>query len=194
MMEALRPTLAGTGLGVDAIKRDSVDDGEKIAGTFTGIFLVLGLFSIAAGILLIVLIFTMLAAERRSEMGMARAVGTQRRQLIQQFVAEGSGYALLAGLVGSALGVAASVGIANAMKFLFGEYVPIEPHVEPRSMVVAYCLGVVITFLTVVVSSWKISRLNVVAAIRDIPDVAHAPAQAQHADLGRAAARRRRAS
>ena len=36
---------------------------------------------------------------------------------------------------------------------------------------VAYCLGVVITFLAVVGSSWKISRLNVVAAVRDIPDV-----------------------
>ena len=38
-------------------------------------------------------------------------------------------------------------------------------------MVVAYCLGVVITFLAVVVSSWRISRLNIVAAVRDIPDV-----------------------
>jgi putative ABC transport system permease protein len=172
VMDALEPTLSGTGLGVDAIKRYSVDDGEKIAGMFTGIFLILGLFSIASGLLLIVLIFTMLAAERRSEMGMARAVGTHRRQLIQQFVSEGAGYALLAGIVGSALGVAASIGIANAMKFLFGQYVPIEPHVETRSMVVAYCLGVVITFLTIVVSSWKVSKLNVVAAIRDIPEVA----------------------
>jgi putative ABC transport system permease protein len=41
-------------------------------------------------------------------------------------------------------------------------------------MVVAYCLGVVITFLTVVAASWRISRLNVVAAIRDIPDATHA--------------------
>src|SRR5262249_4213605 len=69
-----------------------------------------------------------------------------------------------------AMGVAASIGIANGMKLLFGQYVPISPHVEPRSMVVAYCLGVFITFLTVVVASWKISRLNVVAAIRDIPE------------------------
>jgi putative ABC transport system permease protein len=171
IMDTLRPTLAGTGLGVDAIKRYSVEDGEKIASNFTNIFLVLGLFSIAAGLLLIVLIFTMLAAERRSEMGMARAVGTHRRQLVQQFISEGAGYALIAGLIGSALGVAASIGIANAMKFLFGQYVPIEPHVEPRSMVIAYCLGVVITFATVIVSSWKVSKLNVVAAIRDIPDV-----------------------
>ena len=166
----MRPTLAGTGLGVDAIKRFSVDDGETIASTFTSIFLILGLFSIATGLLLIVLIFTMLAAERRSEMGMARAVGTHRKQLMHQFISEGAGYALLAGLVGSGLGVAASVGIANAMKFLFGQYVPIEPHVEPRSVIVAYCLGVVITFASIAISSWKVSKLNVVAAIRDIPE------------------------
>jgi putative ABC transport system permease protein len=57
----------------------------------------------------------MLAAERRSEMGMARAVGTHRRQLIQQFVAEGAGYALLAGIVGPRW-ASPLVGIANAMK------------------------------------------------------------------------------
>jgi putative ABC transport system permease protein len=103
-------------------------------------------------------------------MGMERAVGAHRRQLVQQFVAEGSGYALLAGLVGAALGVGATFGIAAGLKFFFGDYVPVEAHVEPRSMIVAYCLGVVITFATVVISSWKISRINIVAAIRDMPD------------------------
>ena len=167
----LETALAGTKLGVDPIKKDTVDEVESFSALFTSLFLVLGLFSIAAGILLIVLIFTMLAAERRSEMGMARAVGTHRRQLIQQFVAEGSGYALLSGLVGSALGVAAAYGIGYAIQALVGDDLSITPHVEPRSLMVAYCLGVVITFLAVVGSSWKISRLNVVAAIRDIPDV-----------------------
>ena len=167
---ALRGALTGTGLGVDEIKQDRVDDAEQIGKTFTTIFVVLGLFSIASGVLLIVLIFTMLASERRAEMGMERAVGTQRRQLIQQFIAEGSVYALGAGLVGAALGVLAAVGIAQGMKLIFGDYAPIEPYIAPRSMIVAYCLGVVITFFAVVGSSWKISRLNVVAAIRDIPE------------------------
>src|SRR5215208_6420567 len=149
---------------------ETTDDAEQIGKTFTTIFVVLGLFSIASGVLLIVLIFTMLASERRAEMGMERAVGTQRRQLIQQFIAEGSVYALGAGLVGAALGVLAAVGIAQGMKLIFGDYAPIEPYIAPRSMIVAYCLGVVITFFAVVGSSWKISRLNVVAAIRDIPE------------------------
>jgi putative ABC transport system permease protein len=171
VVDALTPALAGTQLGIDPLKQDLVDQLEGLSSLFTTLFLLLGLFSIAAGILLIVLIFTMLAAERRSEMGMARAVGTQRGQLIQQFVAEGAGYAVLAGLVGAALGVAAAYGIGYGMSALLGDEISITPHVEPRSLLAAYCLGVVITFLAVVGSSWKISRLNVVAAVRDIPDV-----------------------
>jgi putative ABC transport system permease protein len=174
VMAKLAPMLEGKQLGVQAMKRDNVELANEVATIFTGLFLVLGLFSVAAGVLLIVLIFTMLAAERRSEMGMARAVGTHRRQLIQQFVAEGSGYALLSGVVGAALGVLATIGIAGGLRLIVGEFLSIEPRVTPRSLVVAYSLGMVITFLTVVGSSWKVSRLNVVAAVRDIPEV-HSP-------------------
>ncbi|MEZ4507699.1 MAG: FtsX-like permease family protein [Thermomicrobiales bacterium] len=113
----------------------------------------------------------MLAAERRSEMGMARAVGAQRAQLVQQFLSEGTIYALLAGLVGAFLGVGAAYLIAVVLGRLFGDLFDIEPYVSPRSMVVAYCLGVVITFIAVVYASIRNSRLNIVAAIRDIPDV-----------------------
>lgn len=166
----LRSALTGEVLGVDPIKQDRVERGESISNVFTGVFLVLGLFSVAAGVLLIVLIFTMLAAERRPEMGMARAVGAHRGQLIQQFVSEGAGYAILAGLLGSALGVLATYGIGAGMNAIFGDFVPIEPHITSRSLIIAYCLGVFITFLSVAGSSWKISRLNIVAAVRDIPD------------------------
>lgn len=166
----LEPAMAGTELGVDPIKQTYIEQAQLAAQLFTSLFLVFGLFSIAAGILLIVLIFTMLAAERQAEMGMTRAIGGQRRQLIEQFVSEGAGYSVIAGMVGVALGVLASVGIAYGVGVLFGEFFTIRPHVEPRSLVVAYCLGVIITFIAVVASSWKISRLNIVAAIRDLPE------------------------
>jgi len=72
------------------------------------------------------------------------------------------------------LGVLAAIGIGLGMSALFGDFVSIDPYVSPRSLVAAYALGVAITFLTVVAASWKVSRLNVVAAVRDIPDVATA--------------------
>ncbi|MDQ4100067.1 MAG: ABC transporter permease, partial [Chloroflexota bacterium] len=173
VVAALEPVLAGQGLGVVPIKQSFVEQSEQFASVFVGFFLIFGLFSIAVGILLIVLIFMMLAAERRSEMGMARAIGARRIQLIQQFIAEGAGYSLMAGLVGVALGALAALGIAFGMGLIFGDFISVDPYIHPRSMVVAYCLGTVITFLTVTVSSWWVSRLNIVAAVRDIPEVSN---------------------
>ena len=169
--DRLRVAFAGQDLGIDLIKQTLIDQAQLFSNIFTGFFLVLGLFSIAVGILLIIQIFTMLAAERRPEMGMTRAIGGHRSLLIQQFISEGSAYAILSGFVGAALGVLATLFIAWGFGVLFGEFFPIQAHVTPRSLVVAYCLGVVITFLAVVASSWRISRLNIVAAVRDIPEV-----------------------
>ncbi|HET8523219.1 MAG TPA: FtsX-like permease family protein, partial [Thermomicrobiales bacterium] len=170
VIEHLTPALRGTSLGVATTKRDAVDQARTFAQLFTGVFLVLGLFSVAAGVLLIVLIFSVLAAERRAEMGMQRAIGMQRRQLVEQFVSEGAGYATASGLIGAALGALTAVAIGYGIRFLFGAFVPVRPHVTLRSMIVAYCLGVVITLLTILWSSWRISRLDIVAAIRDLPE------------------------
>ena len=174
VVEALKPALVGQGLGVVPIKQDNLDTAELAANIFVTFFLVFGLFSIGVGILLIVLIFTMLAAERRSEMGMQRAIGAQRGALIQQFIAEGTGYSLAAGLVGVVLGVAATWTIAWGIGAAIGDEIHINAYVAPKSMVAAYALGVTITFLAIALSSWRVSRLNVVAAIRDIPDAYHA--------------------
>ena len=78
---ASRPTTASR-------TRSSVADEQGAA--FMSIFTTFGSFSIAAGILLIFLIFVMLAAERRSELGIARAVGTRRGHLVQMFLYEGA--------------------------------------------------------------------------------------------------------
>src|SRR5215218_2619922 len=174
VVDKLKETFKGQPIGVDPIKKDNIDLSKTFANIFTTFFLVFGLFSIAVGILLIVLIFTMLAAERRSEMGMIRAVGAQRRQLMQQFISEGTAYALVAGLVGAVLGIAAAYAIGYAVRPILGDFLTVEPHVTFQSMVIAYCLGVVITFIAVVASSWKISHLNIVAAIRDFPEVSTA--------------------
>ena len=157
---------------VETTKQDSIEQAEASGSLMTTFFLVLGLFSIAAGIMLIFLIFVMLAAERKEEMGMARAVGARRINLVQSFLAEGMTYNLLAGAVGAALGVGAAVLliVGGARAALGDEGSFLTAHVTPRSLIVSYCLGVVITFVTVVVSSFRVSRLNIVAAIRGTDD------------------------
>ena len=159
-------------IGVESVKNEDVKDAEEFGNLFTTFFLVVGLLSIAAGIMLIFMIFVMLAAERKPEMGMARAVGAQRSNLVQSFIAEGMTYNLIAGVVGAALGVAAAVGlIVGFLRLSLGDdFNFITAHVTARSVIVSYCLGVVLTFVTVVIASMKVSGVNIVAAIRGTPE------------------------
>ncbi len=158
----------GGNVAVETVKNDDVHDAEVIGNIFTTFFLAIGLFSIVAGIMLIFMIFVMLAAERKAEMGMARAVGAQRSNLVQSFVSEGMVYNLAAGMVGCALGVGAAFGlVVGFLRYSLGnDFNFITQHVTTRSLVVSFCLGVVLTFITVVFASMKVSSVNIVAAIR----------------------------
>ncbi len=171
VVSALEGDLAELGLGIDPVKQDTLELADETGNAFMSFFTTFGTFSIAAGILLIFLIFVMLAAERRTEMGIARAVGTRRGHLVQMFLYEGAVYDLVAAAVGALLGVAVAYGIVVVMAGAFGDDTGIEIRhdVQVRSLVVAYCLGVLITFLVVTFSAWRVSVLNIVAAIRSVP-------------------------
>ena len=67
------------------------------------------MFAVAAGVMLLVNIFVMLADERRSELGMLRAIGMRRAPLVGAFALEGWLYAL----VSSALGAVVGIGVGR---------------------------------------------------------------------------------
>ncbi len=158
-------------LRVVATKAQAVSIAELVGSIFVTFFLVFGLFSIAAGIMLIFLTFVMLAAERRSEMGMARAVGMKRSHLTQSFIAEGMAYNVGSALVGAVLGLGVAYILVTIMGSFFSDFgLNISFHFNPQGFVIAYALGVVITFVTVAFSSWRAANLNIVRAIRDLPE------------------------
>ncbi|MBM3139823.1 MAG: FtsX-like permease family protein [Chloroflexi bacterium] len=161
----------GSGARIAFTKEELVAIGELAGSVFVTFFLVFGLFSMAAGILLIFLIFVMLAAERRSEMGMARAIGMNRLHLTQTFVAEGMAYNIGSALVGALLGLAVSGALIFAMSRIVSDVgVSIAFHFNPVGFVIAYAAGVVVTFATVAFASWRAANLNIVRAIRDLPE------------------------
>ena len=172
VMNAVESLVAGTGLEATPIKRDALNEADEAGSIFSTIFLLFGQFSIAAGILLIFLIFVMLAAERRRELGIARAVGTQRGHIILLFAFEGGIYALIAGVVGALMGILVGWAMVGIMTAAFGSEggFRLAHMFNLYSVVLAYVLGVVLTFIVVVFSAWRVSRSNVVRAIRDIPD------------------------
>lgn len=170
-VDALGSVLRENDLKAEPVKRDAIEQADEGGETFTSIFLLFGQFSVAAGVLLIFLIFVMLAAERKHELGIARAVGMRRGHLMRMFAFEGALYALLASAVGSVLGVGVGWLMVRVIGEAFaGQGFDIQFATRPENVVIAFCLGMVLTFAVVLISSWRVSRLNVVRAIRDIPE------------------------
>ena len=162
---------AGVPVQVAFTKEEAVALGELVGSVFVTFFLIFGLFSIAAGVMLIFLIFIMLAAERRSEMGMARAVGMKRLHLTESFLAEGMIYNVGSAVVGALLGLGVAFLLVFVMGRIFSETeFAISYRVNPQGFVIAYGLGVVLTFATVAFSAYRAANLNIVRAIRDLPE------------------------
>ena len=169
------PALRDNGLELFPLKARLIDIANDVASIFVTIFTLFGSFSIGVGILLIFLIFSMLAAERKSEMGVARAIGMSRSHLVQMFIAEGAVYSLGAAVVGVVLGVGVGFLLVYGVSEAFATGAPdadfrLTPAVSVRSVLVSFFAGSVVTFGTVAIASWRISRLNIVRAIRDIPE------------------------
>ncbi|TLZ60968.1 MAG: FtsX-like permease family protein, partial [Methanobacteriota archaeon] len=76
----------------------------------------------------------------------------------------------------AALGSLAGLALGAVMIYFFGILVPLREGIrvafyfDPASVVLAFAVGAVMTFASVALAAWRIARLNVVRAIRDLPE------------------------
>ncbi len=168
------PTSPAFTLSISKVKADQVDGATRNVDMLSQIFVLLGSFTIIAGVILIINIFVMLAEERKGEMGVSRALGMRRSNLVQSFVAEGLLYALLSAAVGTFGGLLVAGAILWGFDLVF-----------PRALiggmafvltwtwldlVRGFAIGFLITMGTIALASWRVSKLNIVRAIRDVPE------------------------
>src|SRR5436309_255736 len=153
-------------------KAASIKDGTEGADRLSQVFVLLSFFTIIAGILLIVNIFVMLAEERKGEMGVARALGMRRKNLVQSFVSEGLLYALLSSVVGmfGGLLIAGVIlwGFSQVFQGGFGGGLVLTWTIS--DLLTGFAIGFLITMATIGIASFRVSKLNIVRAIRDIPE------------------------
>lgn len=153
------------------VKERGIRASQLADDIFSRIFALFALFALAIGLLLIFLIFVLLAAERRAEMGMARALGLQRRHLVLMYVFEGTIYDLISSFIGLLIGVGMGVLLVNFLGSILVRFdFPLKLIFQPRSMIIAYCLGVIFTFLSVGISALVVSRMTIVDALRNLPE------------------------
>ena len=171
----LRTVLADIpGVEVDPVKRDVLDAAEEQGDSFRELFIAIGSFAVLAGILLLVNIFVMLAEERKSELGMLRAVGLKRRDLVRIFVIEGFLYAVAAAILGALLGIGVGRVIVLVTSGIFASFgdLTLTFSAPASSIITGGLIGFVISMATIVATSLRSSRLNIIRAIRDLPEPA----------------------
>ncbi|HVF33374.1 MAG TPA: FtsX-like permease family protein [Acidimicrobiales bacterium] len=172
----LVPALAATGLQAqtEPVKQDLLDAAESQGRNFTQLFTAFGTFSALAGILLLISIFVMLAEERKTELGMLRAVGLKRAGLVGTFCLEGWMYALAASALGTIAGIGVGRAIVGVTSGIFeggGRFTLDLQFTASRSSIhQGFFVGFVFSMLTVLATSAWISRMNVIRAIRDLPE------------------------
>ena len=88
------------------------------ASSFTALFLGLGAVALLVGGLGIANVMLMAALERRSEIGLRRALGATRGHIVGQFLTEALLLAGTGGVLGVALGSIVSIGYANSQGWL----------------------------------------------------------------------------
>ncbi|MFN8538920.1 MAG: ABC transporter permease [Thermomicrobiales bacterium] len=146
-------------LSVVEVKREGLDQADEYGSVVTTVFLVLGIFSLGAAILLIHLIFALLAADRGAELATLRSLGMGRRQITGIFLIEGVIYAILGAGLGALAGVFATrLTVASLAEALASFGYDLELRVEPRSIVVAFAAGALLTFAAMCVSAWRVSH------------------------------------
>lgn len=159
---------------VQPVKRDVIEQADATADQLTQLYFTMGMFSVAAGILLLINIFVMLADERRSQLGMLRALGMRRSSLVLGFATEGWLYAL----VSSALGALIGVQLGHLIAWRSDQILQSDIDLYTLDLTFAwewgtvaqgFAIGFTIAVVTIVLTSIRISRLNVIAAIRDLP-------------------------
>ncbi|UCH88919.1 MAG: FtsX-like permease family protein, partial [Thermoplasmata archaeon] len=158
-------------------KNDDIEAEKKDAKGFTDIFLFLGTFSIITGVILIINIFVMLGQERKSEMGMARALGMRQKVLNKLYLYEGTGYAVIASFLGAIIGI----GVGYGLMYFISEFMTSpEAGVEwsllehfsytAEGLITAFVMGFLITLITIVITANRISKINIIRAVRNIPE------------------------
>lgn len=174
------------------VKRDVIDAAVEGSKALSQLYFTIGMFAVAAGVLLLVNIFVMLADDRRSELGMIRALGLRRLPLVGTFATEGWLYAVLASALGAMLGI----GVGRVIAWRADSILSSGPEILALEMKFAFdrstiftgfAIGLAIAMVTIVLTSIKTARINIIAAIRDLPDVKQRRGSTRRSGLGGAA-------
>ena len=162
-LDELRHDAPALGFKFIPVKRQQLTASSG-ATPFDVLFLSLSFFIIAAALMLVALLFRLGVEQRAAEVGILLASGLRRRKVAWLLVGEG----LLVAASGGVLGVLVGVGyawlmLAGLRTWWVGAITTpfLQFHFTPRSLVLGYLLGVVVSLLTIAWSVRQTRRIGI---------------------------------
>ena len=131
---------------------------RKIQGYLILAGIALPAIGLMVGSIVIMNIMLVAVAERTREIGVRKALGAKRRDILRQFLAESTTLAVL----GSAFGIAAGAGLAK----LISAVSPLPASVALWSVVVGVMVGAGVGIVSGVYPATRAARLDPIAALR----------------------------
>ena len=131
---------------------------EESSQTFTNMILGIAVVSLLVGGIGIMNIMLVSVTERTKEIGLRKAVGAQRSDILVQFLVESTTLALLGGLVGIGVGIAG----AEVVPALWGWKTVVSPIYGVLSFVVSALVGIFFGAYP----AWIASKLHPIDALR----------------------------
>ncbi len=152
--------------GEDVIADQQAEFGEFI-DIFGNILLGFALVTLFVATFIIYNTFAILVTQRTRELGLLRAIGASGPQIRAIVLVE----ALIVAVVASIFGLLGGLGVASALKWLFsqggGEFPEGPLQILPRTIIVTFAVGIVVTVLSALVPSFRASRVSPLEAIRE---------------------------
>jgi len=147
----------------------------KGLGFLTDLLLVFAAVALVVGSFLIANTFSMIVSQRTRELGLLRALGAERSQVMRAVLAEAGLTAVLASVVGIVAGLGMEAAVVSLLSHA-GAAIPAQGRVvEVRTIVLSLVVGLVVTLASALGPARRATRVPPLAALRD--DVMLPPAR-----------------
>jgi putative ABC transport system permease protein len=148
--------------GVQDFRVDSIaellESFDQIFGVLTGFLAAIAGISLLVGGIGIMNIMLVVVTERTREIGIAKAIGATRRDIVLQFLAEAVLISLVGGLIGLVL---AWLGVA-----VIGDALGIQASLAPWIVGLALGVSIAIGVFFGVAPAWRAARMDPITALR----------------------------
>jgi putative ABC transport system permease protein len=144
---------------------------EAMTAAYSMMVSISSLFALFIGMFIIYNSFAIAVTQRRSEIGILRALGATRRQVRVLFLAESAVTGLLGSIGGLLFGLLIARGIAASIGSLLSDFYGVaqradEIALSPGLLALALAIGVVTSIVAALIPAWQAARVDPVQALQ----------------------------